>query len=114
MAGHDVSDGGLITCLLEMSFAGISGIKVNVSHKSESPVSILFAEEVGWVLEVGTKETQYVLKQFENLKVPAFLIGKSSGLGLTSQVRLRSIQFYIIFYFSTDMNLNYGYRSTYP
>ncbi|XP_033209922.1 phosphoribosylformylglycinamidine synthase [Belonocnema kinseyi] len=88
LSGHDVSDGGLITCLLEMSFAGISGIKVNVSHKSGSPVSILFAEEVGWVLEVSTNETQYVLKQFENLKVPAFLIGKSSGLGLTSQVNV--------------------------
>lgn len=29
-SGHDVSDGGLITCLLEMAFAGNCGIKVDV------------------------------------------------------------------------------------
>lgn len=30
-SGHDVSDGGLITCLLEMAFAGNCGIEVDVS-----------------------------------------------------------------------------------
>lgn len=30
-AGHDVSDGGLITCLLEMAFAGNCGLDVEVS-----------------------------------------------------------------------------------
>lgn len=29
-SGHDVSDGGLITCLLEMAFAGNCGIKVDL------------------------------------------------------------------------------------
>lgn len=29
-SGHDVSDGGLITCLLEMAFAGNCGIQVDV------------------------------------------------------------------------------------
>ena len=29
-SGHDVSDGGLITCLLEMAFAGNCGIEVAV------------------------------------------------------------------------------------
>ena len=32
-AGHDVSDGGLVTCLLEMAFAGNSGISVNINDK---------------------------------------------------------------------------------
>ena len=89
LSGHDVSDGGLITCLLEMSFAGISGIKVNISHKLGSPVSILFAEEVGWVLEVDNKDVQYVLEKFKTLEVPAFLIGKSTGFGLTSELSLQ-------------------------
>ena len=30
MSGHDVSDGGLITCLLEMAFAGNCGLEINV------------------------------------------------------------------------------------
>lgn len=29
-AGHDVSDGGLISCLLEMAFAGNCGIEVDL------------------------------------------------------------------------------------
>lgn len=29
-SGHDVSDGGLITCLLEMAFAGNCGIQVDI------------------------------------------------------------------------------------
>lgn len=30
-AGHDISDGGLISCLLEMAFAGNRGIDVELS-----------------------------------------------------------------------------------
>ncbi|PNI58629.1 PFAS isoform 11, partial [Pan troglodytes] len=29
-SGHDVSDGGLVTCLLEMAFAGNCGLQVDV------------------------------------------------------------------------------------
>lgn len=31
-AGHDISDGGLISCLLEMAFAGNRGIDVELSQ----------------------------------------------------------------------------------
>lgn len=33
-AGHDISDGGLITCLLEMAFAGNCGIEVDLKKPS--------------------------------------------------------------------------------
>lgn len=32
-AGHDISDGGLISCLLEMAFAGNRGIDVELSSR---------------------------------------------------------------------------------
>lgn len=32
-AGHDISDGGLISCLLEMAFAGNRGIDVKLSSQ---------------------------------------------------------------------------------
>lgn len=32
-AGHDISDGGLISCLLEMAFAGNHGIDVELSSQ---------------------------------------------------------------------------------
>uniref|UniRef100_A0A672UUP5 Phosphoribosylformylglycinamidine synthase n=1 Tax=Strigops habroptila TaxID=2489341 RepID=A0A672UUP5_STRHB len=46
-AGHDVSDGGLLTCLLEMGFAGNCGLHVDLAT-----LAVLFAEEPGLVLEV--------------------------------------------------------------
>ncbi|XP_015119101.1 phosphoribosylformylglycinamidine synthase [Diachasma alloeum] len=89
LAGHDISDGGLITCLLEMSFAGISGINVNILHKHEnynSPIEILFAEEVGWILEVDENDVDEVMNTFEKLHAPIYKIGQSSGLGLNSDI----------------------------
>lgn len=32
-AGHDISDGGLISCLLEMAFAGNRGIDVELTSQ---------------------------------------------------------------------------------
>lgn len=99
LAGHDVSDGGLITCLLEMSFAGISGISVYLSHKSGSPIDILFSEELGWILEVDPANIDHVIRIFKHDHVPAYIIGNSKGFGLQSQVScyLREIGLKICF-----------------
>ncbi|XP_058807082.1 phosphoribosylformylglycinamidine synthase [Phymastichus coffea] len=86
LAGHDVSDGGLITCILEMSFGGISGLNIDINHKSGNPIEILFAEEVGWVLEVRNKDAKDVLKVFEKFQAPAYVIGKSVGFGVNSKI----------------------------
>lgn len=32
-AGHDISDGGLVTCVMEMAFAGNCGIEVDITTK---------------------------------------------------------------------------------
>lgn len=86
LAGHDVSDGGLITCLLEMCFAGISGIHVNVTHKSAPAIDVLFSEEVGWVLEIDEVHYNGVMEVFQQHGVSVYLIGKSMGLGMNSEI----------------------------
>ncbi|KYN43813.1 Phosphoribosylformylglycinamidine synthase [Trachymyrmex septentrionalis] len=87
LAGHDISDGGLITCLLEMCFAGISGINVNITHKkSDSAIDVLFCEELGWILEVDEKYQDEAVKMLQCYGVPVYLIGKSVGLGMNSEV----------------------------
>ncbi|CAK9831747.1 Phosphoribosylformylglycinamidine synthase [Anthophora retusa] len=88
LAGHDISDGGLITCLLEMCFAGISGINVNISNKPGSPIEILFAEELGWILEVEQESHNYALDVFKQYNVPVYLIGLSTEYGLSSKVNI--------------------------
>ncbi|KAK0172935.1 hypothetical protein PV328_006197 [Microctonus aethiopoides] len=86
LSGHDVSDGGLVTCLLEMSFAGLSGIDVNISHKNGNPIEILFAEEIGWILEILPNDFDETKKVFAHFNVPVFNIGKSRGNGIDSKV----------------------------
>ncbi len=53
LAYHDRSDGGLITTLCEMAFAGRSGLDCDISGLGEIPMSILFAEELGAVIQVS-------------------------------------------------------------
>ncbi|XP_076642903.1 phosphoribosylformylglycinamidine synthase isoform X1 [Halictus rubicundus] len=89
LAGHDVSDGGLITCLLEMCFAGISGMNVNISHKSGTPIEILFTEEVGWVLEVDEENYQHVLDVFKQFNAPIYSIGRAEGFGMSSKINVK-------------------------
>lgn len=55
LAGHDISDGGLIVCLLEMAIAGMCGIKVDLQNAMrdasvDNVLKVLFAEECGWVV----------------------------------------------------------------
>lgn len=65
LSGHDVSDGGLIVCLLEMCFAGLSGVNVEMTHRQGKPVPVLFAEEAGWVLEVLEGDVAHCLEVFQ-------------------------------------------------
>jgi len=54
-AYHDKSDGGLITCLAEMSFASHLGWHVDFSAFGDQPLATLFNEELGVILEVENK-----------------------------------------------------------
>ena len=38
LSGHDVSDGGFITCLMEMAFAGNCGIDVDLKTQGEKNI----------------------------------------------------------------------------
>lgn len=86
-AGHDVSDGGLITTLLEMAFAGNCGLSVNIpsceNAQSEDlkGIQTLFAEELGLVLEVKNRDVDKVLSVYREVDVPCFVIGKTGGVG---------------------------------
>ncbi|MCY3687796.1 MAG: phosphoribosylformylglycinamidine synthase [Gammaproteobacteria bacterium] len=51
LAYHDRSDGGLITTVLEMAFAGRCGLELQLPEDADVP-GWLFAEEIGVVLQV--------------------------------------------------------------
>ena len=64
LAYHDRSDGGLLTTLVEMAFAGRCGVDINLDMLASSAEEIpaaLFAEELGAVIQVRKNELQSVL-----------------------------------------------------
>ena len=79
-AGHDISDGGLVTALLEMGFAGDCGLTVDLPpvpslSGRDGALAALFAEELGVVLEVSAQAAASVLQAFEAAGVPCAVIG---------------------------------------
>ncbi|KAI4342176.1 hypothetical protein MLD38_026828 [Melastoma candidum] len=75
-AGHDISDGGLLICLLEMAFAGNCGFSVNLNSQGHGLFQTLFAEELGLVLEVSKANVGAVLEEFQRFGVCPAIIGE--------------------------------------
>ena len=76
-AGHDRSDGGLVTTLLEMAFSGNCGIDISIDTKnSASSLAVLFAEEPGLVVEYAPENENRVFSILRMAAVPFESIGK--------------------------------------
>jgi phosphoribosylformylglycinamidine synthase len=78
LSGHDRSDGGLITTLLEMAFAGNCGIEVNFPSeitKGKDALSVLFSEEAGLVIEYLPENESAIFKVLKKAKIPNVVIG---------------------------------------
>ncbi|XP_057696031.1 phosphoribosylformylglycinamidine synthase isoform X2 [Corythoichthys intestinalis] len=89
-AGHDVSDGGLISCILEMAFAGNRGVDVDVpSLGAPGVMELLFSEELGLVLEVSEADEESVCRRFLDAGVACHRIGTTNGFGPEAMVTMR-------------------------
>ncbi len=58
LAYHDRSDGGVITTLLEMAFAGHCGLEIHLDGWAEATLRALFNEELGAVLQVADAQRE--------------------------------------------------------
>ncbi len=77
-AGHDRSDGGLVTTLLEMAFAGNCGLEADLpAAAGADPLAVLFAEELGLVLEVDEADLTTVLHVLEAADLPCAVVGRT-------------------------------------
>ncbi|MFB3883985.1 MAG: phosphoribosylformylglycinamidine synthase [Thermodesulfobacteriota bacterium] len=76
LAGHDVSDGGLVTTFLEMAFSGNCGLRIQMDGPW-SPVERLFAEELGVVIECHSREVRKVLETLDSFGLPSTVIGET-------------------------------------
>ena len=61
LAYHDRSDGGLLATLVEMAFAGNTGIDVELGGLPGDAMSALFNEELGAVIQIKRDERDAVL-----------------------------------------------------
>ncbi|MBK4775523.1 phosphoribosylformylglycinamidine synthase [Candidatus Pantoea edessiphila] len=79
LAYHDRSDGGLLVTLAEMAFAGHCGVDVDISSLGDDPLSVLFNEELGAVIQVNKSEYNEVYQVFieNNLTFCSHVIGNS-------------------------------------
>ena len=77
MAGHDISAGGLITTLLEMTFANThGGMHVNLHDIADDDiVKILFAENPGVVIQVSDEHKQELRAFLEDAGIGYAKIG---------------------------------------
>eukprot|EP00002_Diphylleia_rotans_P016220 TRINITY_DN3153_c0_g1_i1.p1 TRINITY_DN3153_c0_g1~~TRINITY_DN3153_c0_g1_i1.p1 ORF type:complete len:1316 (-),score=324.54 TRINITY_DN3153_c0_g1_i1:347-4294(-) len=83
-AGHDRSDGGLITTILEMAFPALMGLDVDIAVSADAavdPLRVLFNEELGFVVEAAIGREQEVVDAFTKLNVPVQKIGTSTSNG---------------------------------
>nr|XP_056719462.1 phosphoribosylformylglycinamidine synthase [Euleptes europaea] len=87
-AGHDVSDGGLLTCLLEMAFAGNCGARVELGAPGVNALEALFAEEPGLVLEVPPIAAADVCRRYQEAGVRCVPVGHSGSRGPNAMVRV--------------------------
>jgi phosphoribosylformylglycinamidine synthase len=77
LAGHDRSDGGLITTVLEMAFSGNCGLNLALNG-SGTVLEALFSEELGLVIECRWNHLAQVKERFEQAKVPCTVLGSST------------------------------------
>jgi len=77
LAGHDISDGGIITTFLEMAFAGNCGLNMRMEGPW-SPFERLFAEELGTVIECETNDVRKALEILDSFGLRSIPIGETA------------------------------------
>ncbi|MEL4359812.1 phosphoribosylformylglycinamidine synthase [Shewanella algae] len=86
LAYHDKSDGGLFTTLVEMAFAGHTGLNVDISALAGSALARLFNEELGAVLQVSKDQAAEIIKAYTDAGVDCHPIAELSDDG---RIRIR-------------------------
>ena len=77
-AGHDRSDGGLITTVLEMAFSGNCGISLELAG-ADDVLATLFAEELGYVVACAEGQVEQIETLLGLVDVPVYRLGRCTA-----------------------------------
>lgn len=69
VAYHDKGDGGLFVTLAEMAFAGHCGVNIDIQELGDFPLSVLFNEELGAVIQVENSQLDYVMSVLNSFEL---------------------------------------------
>jgi phosphoribosylformylglycinamidine synthase len=75
LAYHDVSDGGIFAALAEMSFASRCGLALDIGGIGGDPLAVLFAEELGAIVQVRAEHRDETLARCRAVGLLAVPIG---------------------------------------
>ena len=108
IAGHDISAGGMITALLEMTFTSNKiGLEIDLSGIQEKDlIKLLFSENPGIIIQVD--DMDFVSETFKNLNIDYHLIGKP-----TSKRTLKIKQLDKEFNFDIDKHRDIWFSTSY-
>lgn len=84
LSGHDRSDGGLVTTLLEMAFSGNCGL--DIRDEAASAIPFLFSEELGLVVEYLPANEKRIRARLKKENIPHRVIG---GTTIGKRIRVR-------------------------
>ncbi|WP_317931515.1 phosphoribosylformylglycinamidine synthase [Halioxenophilus sp. WMMB6] len=76
IAYHDRADGGLFATLVEMAFAGHTGVDIDLTLLGGHSLALLFSEELGAVIQVASERVAGVRERFESAGVVVHCIGR--------------------------------------
>jgi phosphoribosylformylglycinamidine synthase len=76
LSGHDRSDGGLVTTIIEMAMSGNCGVEFRL-EKDQDRVRALFCEESGLVLECLASDSDTIEKILSEHAIPFRCIGET-------------------------------------
>jgi phosphoribosylformylglycinamidine synthase len=88
LAYHDRSDGGLFTSVVEMAFAGKTGVNIHLDTLTGSVLELLFNEELGAVVQISALEKERVLMVFAKYEIQ-HLVHSIGNLNNTDQIEFK-------------------------
>jgi phosphoribosylformylglycinamidine (FGAM) synthase-like enzyme len=81
-AVHDISDGGLVAALAEMSLASKIGCKIELPREVEAHEALFAEDQARYVITCRPMDAHPLLSAAEDAGVPATRIGTVTGSGL--------------------------------
>ena len=93
---HDISDGGFLIALTEMSISGGIGVKIHLDEKDVSP-KFLFGEDQGrYIISVPDELISDILRILESKNIFFQKIGKTSGTKIiindSEEIEIKSLK----------------------